>query len=390
MGVLATFAVIFSTSLAIDPFGISPFSDVAPGANEVRLSRNGNDALIKPFDLIREQPQILFLGSSRIKRSVDPGSLNGATKRRVYNGAADGYLLPFAVSMLDEAFRYAPSVQEVYIELFNYRLEAFYPLKFIRPAEPLYPIEAFGPGATPIYRITIQGLVPNLMRMTVGPSARIAEVQMLYDETALGAGLKFPAFTHLSGFYPAEDAPFVGDSIISWTKGRSLETPLDKDKVNDKLVPLLEAITAKAKQHGVRVTYFIAPFHSWVMYGYDFYHDWQNLEELKQRLARLRNVYDFMRFNEFTDEAPQQRMVYWRDTFHFTPKLGSLVARKLLGQTIPDLPRNFGVLLTPDNIEKELDAFRRERDAWIARNPAVVANYELAARQAAAKKPPRN
>jgi hypothetical protein len=41
----------------------------------------------------------------------------------------------------------------------------------------------------------------------------------------------------------------------------------------------------------------------------------------------------------------------------------------------PAASRGFGAELSPATVQEELAAWRAERDAWSARNPAVVARF---------------
>jgi hypothetical protein len=129
----------------------------------------------------------------------------------------------------------------------------------------------------------------------------------------------------------------------------------------------------------VAVSFFLTPFHSWTLYGFEQYGNWHVLEKIKRDLAEVGGVYDFTRYNELIDERPENQMRYWSETWHFRPELGKLMAAAMIDRSRLAMPSNFGTLLTPATIERDLAAFRAERDAWIARNRDVVSRYRAAA-----------
>lgn len=96
-----------------------------------------------------------------------------------------------------------------------------------------------------------------------------------------------------------------------------------------------------------------------------------SLEKLKRGLAELAPTYDFTRYSSVIDERIGP-VVYWPEAFHFSPALGALIARSMVGLRTPDMPENFGVVLDSNNIDANLAAWRAERDGWIAQHPDSV------------------
>jgi hypothetical protein len=98
---------------------------------------------------------------------------------------------------------------------------------------------------------------------------------------------------------------------------------------------------------------------------------WPEFENLKRQLAALAPTYDFTRYN-FLIEERIGPVLYWPEAFHYSPALGELVTKAMVGLRTPDMPDNFGAILTPENIDASLAAWRAERDAWIVQHPDSV------------------
>ena len=66
-------------------------------------------------------------------------------------------------------------------------------------------------------------------------------------------------------------------------------------------------------------------------------------------------VYDFMGINTVTQKAEN-----YADLHHFYPEFGTLIAKRITGQRDLSLPDDFGIRVTPQNIEKHLKQVERQ------------------------------
>ena len=65
-------AVVVGFTLLVDAIGISPVRVAIAGFNTWKPLRQDYDWIVKRYDVRRSQPTTIFMGSSRIKQSIDP------------------------------------------------------------------------------------------------------------------------------------------------------------------------------------------------------------------------------------------------------------------------------------------------------------------------------
>jgi hypothetical protein len=336
-GLAGFFAVAAVVAVALDPFGI--FSS----EERIRPARNDNDRLIKPFDPVVRPARVIFAGTSRTKQGLDPAELARDAGVLVYNAGIDGGPLAESAALARFHARYVRGLRHVYLELF--------------PVGNLLSTNTSNVGPQP----------SDLLRLILSGSAQLAAFRMIFPQEAT------QPYTHLSGFGPASYpcAKCTFDAFLDqahWRKP-AMDFELEAD-----LAPFLKRLRDDAAAHGVELRYYLPPLHSWVAYSYFARGSWQALEALKLQLAGVGGVHDFLRFDEFTDEPPATQMRYWLEAWHYSPELGERMALPMMGNR-PVASRGFGSELSPATVQEELAAWRAERDAWSARNPAVVARF---------------
>ena len=85
-------AALFVTAftLMVDAIGISPVRVAIAGFNKWKPLRDDHDWIVKRYDIRRSQPTTIFMGSSRIKQSMDPRLVAGTGFAPAYNGGLNG------------------------------------------------------------------------------------------------------------------------------------------------------------------------------------------------------------------------------------------------------------------------------------------------------------
>ncbi|NET72339.1 MAG: hypothetical protein F6K62_15805, partial [Sphaerospermopsis sp. SIO1G2] len=91
-------------------------------------------------------------------------------------------------------------------------------------------------------------------------------------------------------------------------------------------------------------------------------------ENWKKKLVELTPVWDFSGYNSITTEKLQDVMENYADSSHYTKPVGDLVLNRILGYQADQVPTDFGVLLTPENIESHLAKIRADREKWVKNN----------------------
>jgi hypothetical protein len=112
-------AAVVGFNLLIDPLGISPLRILVPGINTVKPMRGENDSLVKRYDVDRLQPRTIFIGSSRVKQSIDPTLLAGTRFAPAYNAGFDnGANLGDIESFLEHDIEVDKNLKYVFLEAF--------------------------------------------------------------------------------------------------------------------------------------------------------------------------------------------------------------------------------------------------------------------------------
>jgi hypothetical protein len=82
--------VVAGFTLLVDPIGISPLRVAIAGFNASRPFRQDYDWIVKRYDVLRIHPTTIFMGSLRVKQSIDPGLLASMGFAPAYNGGING------------------------------------------------------------------------------------------------------------------------------------------------------------------------------------------------------------------------------------------------------------------------------------------------------------
>ena len=83
-------AAVVGFTVLVDPIGISPVRIAIAGFNTLKPLQQDYDWIVKRYDVGRNQPTTVFMGSSRIKQSVDPKLFAGTAFAPAYNGGLNG------------------------------------------------------------------------------------------------------------------------------------------------------------------------------------------------------------------------------------------------------------------------------------------------------------
>lgn len=353
-------ALIVGFNLSVDPLGISPIRIIDAHLNALKPLRNSNDALVKRYDVDRLQPRTIFIGSSRIKQSIDPSLLDGTIYGPAYNAGVDGQGDPASTDLLNHYFRTDPNFRHVFIEI------------FATAAIPA-PI-----GAGPV---DDDGLLK-----------RLGDWTMLLNSFG-GLSYSWKTVAHNIGIRRIDDdkgesrsdgfAPFhyPGGSHFSVYNVPNFLTYTNMiaagQKLSPALLPALTRLIDSCKIHRVECSFIITPLHADVLYEAYLKGQWPEFEKLKRTLASIAPTWDFTRYNPLIDER-DGKVVYWPEAFHFSSELGTAMLRRITGHNAETLPPNFGILVDLRHVDDQLAAWRNERDAWIAENGKVVAHYQAA------------
>ncbi len=364
-----------SLSLIVDPYGLFGtrlLPDSGFNSHQYRLGAQGN-RVVKGLYLTQLQPEILFLGSSRVNATLNP-DISFLEGHNVYNASvpgARGY-------ELGEMARYAaanvPSVRHI---IWGLDFDYFYSPE---PHMADYPFSVFA-----------------------GESRLSGYVRYLFSENAT-AGL----FRYLARYLSNER---LDNKINGFTQTREVEPiPVNQNDLfmrstivmlnimtqvqittrNERFERLdrLRETARQLHETGVRFTIFLQPAHIYRLQDYRLSGAWPAYEEMKRFLTDLTAEFgdgegrfeflDFGYLNNITSESvPEEEastMMQWHaEASHYITPVGDNILARIFDQPLPHpVPGGFGVRPTQANIVDHLTNTRDGIDAWALDNPEFM------------------
>jgi hypothetical protein len=379
-------AAVACFNLLVDAIGISPLRIPITGFNQAKPLRHEYDWIVKRYDVWRSRPITIFMGSSRIKQTIDPKLVAGTAFAPAYNAGINGSaVFPEVKSYLQSYLTTDQNLRHVFIE-------AFAPALLLQPKRRVPP-----KGGPPVIARIDQDMEFDTpaktrpQRVEFGLASDIADLASVFFSTGgVQSAIRTVAINRVRenlpsksssndehGFAPVALAPhhfsvrnafnFVLHSGIMWRGGTMAPANIAaaKEMIED------------CKSHQVDCRFFVSPLHVDVLFAAYYLGLWPELEGLKRALAELAPTYDFIRYNDLIDERIGP-VVYWPEVFHFAPALGELMTKAMIDVRTANMPANFGVVIDRDNIDASLAAWRQERDRWIAQHPDSVARMKKA------------
>ena len=359
-------AAIGAFNYAIDPFDLWD----APRLQSLNSIKSiGNVRFAKPLQAEVRRPETVILGSSRALYGLDPRDFPDPA--RTYNFGVHGLVAKQMRGYGEHILTDTP-VKKLIIEL------GFFEFNASQIGAPTYDNAILGKAALlralPIVLFSQEAL---------GRSGRTI------TDSRKGAKL----FNRSDGFAyfrldPRKDPASAFLDVIGelgraggiYGTPRNLAEPL----------AAYRALLLDAKARGVEVVTFIAPEHASLLTVLDRNGMWPLYLSWERRLAEIAAetgvpLWDFSGYNAYTVTPLADGYRTHFDASHFRPELGRLMLARMGGAAEP---ADFGVLLTPDVIERHLAdleagrvAYRRDHAEDVACVEAVLDRPPMTARQ---------
>jgi hypothetical protein len=346
-------ALFLAITWVVDPYGVSPLRLAWPGINTVKPKRLAIDRLIKPYEVWRDQPRTVFLGTSRIHEGIDPAVLDGTRFAPAYNAALPSATLAEMTALLEQFFRVDRNLRAVFLELLVYNFAS---------AEPV-------PAPKPFYMV-----LGDVAPLFLSASAMHDSLQTLFVNLAGRPA----AYVAPAGYWvPAANARFAfqQEAAIAYYISEH-ETTLKGMALAPQAFAALDRIIALCREHGAELILMITPSHPWDEYRLWSFGYWPMMDAWVRRLSAYPHVLSFAQYNAAVAEPVTDRMAYWNDTLHFNTRLGQLMLRALLGAGDPGIPSNLLREVTPATVEYVLQEHGAELSRWISDNPDYPAAFE--------------
>ncbi|NWG39407.1 MAG: hypothetical protein HXY27_05515 [Hydrogenophilaceae bacterium] len=383
VAVLGLMAVALGVNWFVDPYGLHrPY-----GATDWKPHAAAQGALVKPYQVLRQSPRTLILGNSRAEVGFDPE--DGAWPQQlkpVYNLALPGTGVRVERRLFEHAI-YNRQVKSVLlgVDFMDFLMSADAVIPEPDWARRLLVAANGKPNGTRWLHMLQDGAVT-----LASLDALIHSFDTIRQKGKSGVAQLTPA-----GFNPMHDYEVIAqdEGYYNLFRQRDVENlrayqlrPKNlylKGTASSPAFDDLSRILRGARDHGIQVQVVIYPYHAHLLEIFRLTGFWELFEDWKRGLVQRVTLegrghavlWDFSGYHAYAREAiplPSDRKTqvkwYW-EAGHFKKELGSEILKRLAGKGDP----SFGVVLTPENIEQQLELIRQDGDRFRSVPSAALA-----------------
>jgi hypothetical protein len=348
-------------NIAVDPYGIFN-SPTWIGVNQVKPDKDRQVRMFKAIEVIRIQPKMVFIGSSRTEFGLD-------TAHPAVSGVQPGYNLGITGANIYEARRYFehaiannPNVKKAVIGLdfFMFGKGKKNQLDFLE-------------NRLLISHITLQ----DKLNSSFSWGATRASLKTIKVNQSAGdtVGHFYPDGRRNPDYY-IQDV-YAGRQGVDIMKNLLRKTDFFQAKMRGEVYEIsqLEEVTNMVRlcqENQIECRFFISPSHVTQWESIRLSGAWGVFEEWKRKLAEITPVWDFSGYNSITTEPLSSTMTNYMDSSHYRQEIGDLVLNRIFQYNPEIVPEDFGVLLTPETVENHLQQIREDREIWAENNPDVI------------------
>ena len=331
----------------------------------------------KTYAVYRYQPDVVFLGSSRVEIGL-PTNIDLFPGKKVFNLAVQGGTFGDAIAMLNHtSFFHRPEIVVWGLEFGPLFIEEIGNTDFQKTLVakgPLYPL-----------------------RRTWMNIKRSLSMDMTRDALEILMGISEQACQSILATYGHKSAECV-EQIMTEDGGtaKAFDTamqPSDLTTPTPDFRPAMQQLDQVAQdfcQSGTVFRFYIHPIHAlnqlyWETRGGKDIENWKRelvkvVDKHKQQGCDIR-LMDFSGFNTITTEdipqatGKETMQNYWEQS-HYRDKVGAKILTRLFSATPQTEPNDFGVELNGGVIEQHLNNQRKSREAYCTSHPRETAQLQ--------------
>ncbi|WP_078431931.1 hypothetical protein [Metabacillus halosaccharovorans] len=362
--IIASFLIILSINLLVDPYNVYKTPTIK-GFNDNKIETK--EYLMKAREIAIYKPDTIFLGSSRTRVGLDPDYYKKITSDSAYNSGLSSSNIYIQLKYLEYALQNNKSLKRVILgidfEAFNsdinispyYKEDRLNSPRIIKNdlIDTLFTKQAF--------EDSIKVLIDNSLNKSYFIQDKYLD-NGSHNEDILFTISQKSFLLGKNRFYENLKEQIDIKSISS-------EYQLSKVKLNN-----LRNIVEFCKKNNIELLIFIQPVHSITLEGYvnvgsgseDKYEQW------KKEVVNITPIWDFSGFNRITTTSTDN-FNYYIDASHYRKNVGNFILDRLLGNpSDKDIPGDFGVYLTKENIVENILENRQNKEEWEGDNPQIV------------------
>lgn len=361
-----TITAIFLTMIAgfngfFDPYEVLGTPTIK-GLNQVKREKDIQVRLFKAVAVNRIEAKSLFLGSSRTEFGLDTHHPALILQQPGYNLAITGGNMYEVRRYFDHAIATQPEVKEIILGIDFFMFNQFRENTPDFKEQRLETRNLFG-GDLFEMLLSKQAVISSLKTLK-NSFLRPNNPGFFYED-----GRRNPESTIEQVYFNQGTIPrfrmVLRDFLVRPDMYGTYQ--LSPDYLED-----LQAIITTSQQRGIRLYLFISPSHAMQWEAIRVAGLWSEFEDWKRAIVNLSPIWDFSGYNTMTTEAIANPMQYYIESSHYRKELGDLVLNRILDYQPETVPSDFGLLLTPTNLETHLEQIRRDRERWAKENPEWV------------------
>lgn len=340
------FLSIVGFNWLINPYGITNSPNIK-GLNSSKPATTDNTRLYKAVDITRHNAKTILLGASRIETGINPNSSLLKAYQPAYNLGIPAASLYEQRRYLEYAIAHQPELDLVILGIDLWLM-----------ANPNKTRQGFSE-----IRLKSKGLDPiEFLHINFSLDTLITSVETIASNNS---GVPY-SYYHENGLRNTE---YLSDlKFTAWLGG-----PLNRKEyeINRFALENLKLIKEICQKNNIQLIAFITPPHAShveAVYIGGFGHV---IEDMKREIVKILPVWDFYGYSSITTE-PLDSVTNYRDSSHMTIEVGDLILSLILNDPEKTLPADFGIEISPDNIESELAKMQANREGWLEKQPETV------------------
>ena len=324
------------------------------GINNVKPDKDKNDRLFKAIDITRIRPKIIIVGSSRAKQGINPEYTVFDQSAGVYNLALNGPNFYEVRKYIEHAIYNQPDIKEIVLGIdffmFNAHIDN-------QPTFSESRLEKKHLTLDDAIKVLFSFDTLNNSKDTVIASKNQKPIDDNYGE---------------NGFMPNRNAD-KPENMWRFNQSIKLYFTLHSNyEFSEQYWLDFAEVVALCQKNNIKLRVFISPSHATHWESIYITNRWKVFEEWKRKIVQLTPVWDFSGYNSVTTESIKNKMDNYVDNSHYTPEIGNLILNRIFNYKTSQVPNDFGVLLTTDNIDFHLENVRQQRQKWVNNNPETV------------------
>jgi len=387
---------------AVDPYALFGTPRIE-GFNRLKPMAADRVRVVKPYQVLRQQPRTLIGGNSRPEMGLDPASgCWSEPERPVYNLAAPGVDLYLSLRFLQHAME-AGEVQRVFLGLdlldfLRYPGKAVDYSTWQRQPSEYESRLTYAADGTPNTALVLT----RLSDMLTGLFSLNGLADSMYTVASQAKGNL--STRREDGFNPARDYLDIisteGQLVLFKKKNREILQVVSDPKLGiyrtggewSTIFETLRRFLRQAKRMGVDVVLFINPYHGEYLASIALVGKWPLLEAWKHRLLRLAReeggvpLWDFNTLDRYSTEPPPTdgdlagSLQWFWEPAHYKRELGELMLASMLErECVSAAHAGFGQRLDERNLQDHLgklalglERYRKtQKQAWLRLQQAV-------------------